>query len=271
MKYIAALLLASSVLTAMTPVYADEQKTTSQNSIFWSDDQNTTREEANPLTADYPSKDSPEGRPATYYENDCEAGSFENHPASVPMTSIWSRPGSKNLPKYDRRGEMTGDDGVVEMIQDSPCALIYRRGGENFATRRHYTHPEDIRRVNVLENRYPPVQPVGRYVANAGRGGNWAVDPDNPYVDSKRSWTAQKGMMLSELLTYWGEEAGYEVVWKSPHDFVIRADLIITGSFPEVAGEVIASFQNANPPISGEFYLSNRVLVVDSASNFDAR
>ncbi len=314
MNRFAALLLATTALSAATPVIADGyDPSIDQNApFFWTDiDENRqapaqpseaadngyvtspsagkveapmhgsagdprTTPPRNPVMETYPEKDAP-----SYHVPENGTGRYEDggcHTSKkAPYGMEFSREnGAMGMPRdinmdpaMRRGGEMVGDDGVLEAIQDDPCALIYRRGGPNAASVNEYTRPDDIRRVNTLEERQIPVHEVGRY---APEGSSlWHRDPDNPFVDASRKWRVERGVMLSQMLTAWGEEAGYNVVWRSEDDFVIPTDVIISGTFPEAAGKVIESFANANPPLAGDFYPSARVLVVDSASEFDGR
>lgn len=171
---------------------------------------------------------------------------------------------------YDsRRGYMAGDDGVLRGIQDNPCVEIYRRGGETPESAAGWLHPHDIRRVNTLEDRRIPIHSVGRYTANAED--LWYADPANPYVDAAREWDVREGETLSTLLRRWGAEAGYTIVYQSPHDYINVANVVIRGTFPEAAGEVIESFANAKPPIKADWNLGNRVVVIEASNDFDGR
>ena len=299
MKNIAALLLATTALSAATMGVADVYQPSQEEPFFWADDQEPapaqpqaaptepapmpapapdmrTTAPQTPVAQSYPREAAPQ-----HYAPEAGTGRYFNDDdcltnPNAPWSATTPRPaptgGIKDGhvdPTLQRRGEMTGDDGVLEAIQDTPCTKIHRRGGENAASANNYTHPDDIRRVNTLEDRRIPVHNVGRYTSEDSS--LWHRDPTNPFVDSAREWRVERGIMLSHLLTTWGEQAGYNVVWRSPHDYIVQTDVVIHGSFPEAAGQVLESFYNANPPISGDFYPSNRVLVVDSASDFDGR
>ena len=226
----------------------------------------------NPMMRDYPSEDGPRhgagpdgAGPRWYADDQCMDGvpyGFDGPPPGVRDEPL-------NDPRTARRGEMTGDDGVLETIQDDPCALMYRRGGETAASHHEYTHPEDIRRANVLEDRRIPLHSVGRYTGPDS--GVWYRDPRTPFADAPQPWRVSRGLMLSQMLTAWGDAAGYNVVWRTSYDFIVETDVVIEGTFPEAAGRVIESFSNANPPLAAEFYPSNRVMVVHSATEFDGR
>lgn len=232
------------------------------------------REPANPMIRTYPRQDSPQnqvpenGR-GRYFDADCY-----NHP-NAP--DAWARnngmrPDSerqKRNPMMDRRGERIGDDGVLEGIQDDPCSKLWRRGGPNAASVNEYTHPDDIRRANALEDRRIPTHDVGKH--SADNPSAWHRNPDNPYIGTPRTWKIRRGTMLSQVLSRWGEEAGYNIIWRSPYDYVIKTDAVLKGTFPEAAGQVIESFRAANPPISADFYFSNNTVVVNSSNEFDGR
>jgi hypothetical protein len=168
-----------------------------------------------------------------------------------------------------RRGYENGEDGRLEAVQTRPTPLIRREGGETPGSRMGYSHPDDVRRATMLEDRIIPTHEIGSVRSNASP--LWHVDPSNPYADPGKDWTVHSGEMLSGLLERWGSVAGYTIVWRSAHDYVLRADVILKGSFPEAAGEVIESFANASPPIAAEFYPRNKVLVVKTSSDIDGR
>ena len=244
------------------------------NTVNSASDPHTT-EPRNPLMRNYPEKDAPRFKTpdhgtSRYLKEDCNGN--PNAPAAW-TTNMPPKPaadqGKTTDPEMKRRGVMAGDDGVLEAIQDNPCARIYRRGGPNNASVNEYTDPRDIRRANSLEDRRIPVHEVGRYAPKGS--GLWYRDQNNPYIDPARSWDVKRGTMLSHLLTEWGKTAGYNVVWRSKDDFVIQTDVVIRGTFPEAAGQVLEAFADANPPISGDFYTSSHTLVVNSANEFDGR
>jgi hypothetical protein len=290
MNKIAALLIASTALTAASQSFADGYQEDQEKPFYWTDVQNekpqasvpaapapkTQPPAGNPMLESYPVVDAPahnapEAGNSRYLDGDCFP-SEKMPPVDLISTSeVADGDGDPRDPRLQRRGEMTGDDGVLEGIMDDPCAYIYRRGGETASSAREYTHPDDIRRVNVLEDRRIPVHDVGRYSPEGAGSDAWHRDPNNPYIDASKSWSVRKGMMISEVLIAWGEEAGFDVIWQSPHDFVVRADVTIRGTFPEASGEVLASFADADTPVFGKLYMANRVLVVDSANAFDRR
>lgn len=195
----------------------------------------------------------PDGRPVTL---DFPYGPMmENHPGYAGHA-------------YDvRRGYMAGDDGILRGIQDNPCVEIYRRGGETPESAAGWLHPHDIRRVNTLENRRIPIHKVGRYDPNGES--LWYTDPAQPYSDAAQTWDVREGELLSQLLKRWGAESGWTVVFQSPADFILQANVTVRGTFTEAAGEVVESFSDARPPLTAEFYTGNRVLVIRTSAEFD--
>jgi hypothetical protein len=288
MTRLAAILITSTALLGATQALAGVYTKDKEEEFFWTDedqkgagetadakDPKTTPPSVNPLLKEYPVEDAPKfATPrdglARYDEEDCVV--TKSLPKKVEFSNR-GMPGADDerviSPQERRSGEMTGDDGVVEVMQETPCVKMVRRGGETAGSLQEYTDPDDIRRANLYEDRRIPVHEVGRY---APEGSSlWHRDPANPYIDASKTWTVRQGAMLSEVLTAWGQDAGFNVVWSSDYDYVIQADVRIRGTFPEAAGQVIESYANANPPISADFHLANRVLVVDLASEIDGR
>lgn len=273
MNRLAAILLATSAIAAATQVSADVYEGGKDKPFYWSD----AKPQGGPLLEKAPAPTpAPAAAPAPAPMGTAPLMSGDCYPAEdMPNTDLISLgetedgDASPNSGRLQRRGEMTGDDGVLEAIQETPCVHISRRGGETAESLRQYTHPNDIRRVNTLEDRRIPVHEVGRYAAEGSA--LWHQDVRAPYSDVARSWSVAKGTMLSEILIAWGEQAGFNVDWRSPHDYVIRADVTIQGTFPEAAGKVIESFADADPPIDAELFMENRALVVTSGTTFDRR
>jgi hypothetical protein len=172
-------------------------------------------------------------------------------------------------PHDARRGEENGDDGILSAIQDNPCPDIMRRGGETANSARGHLRKGDIRRANTLEDRRIPTHSVGRY---SPKGlGLWYRDPSNPFIDSSSEWEVRQGETLSQLLNRWGDDSGFTIVYQADTDYVLQANVVIRGTFSEASGQVIESFASAKPPITADFFLGNKVIVVRSASDFDSR
>jgi len=227
----------------------------------------------NPVLDDYPINEAPaRGRPAEGDPLLADDGCA--YPSQAPATLDFANPkqttGERGVTPYDRRrGEMAGDDGVLSAIQDNPCADIMRRGGETAASAQGALREGDIRRANTLEDRRIPTHSVGRYSPQGS--GLWHRDPSNPFIDAASEWDVRSGETLSQLLHRWGDDAGFTIVYQADTDYVLQADVVIRGTFAEASGQVIESFASANPPVSADFFLGNKVIVVRSANDFDGR
>lgn len=284
-----AILITSTALLGASQALAGVYTKDKGDEFFWTDevekpagemaveakDPKSNPPVANPLLKDYPLEDAPQNDiphagEARYVEDDCVVHANMPKKTEFSNRGIHDSTGGRSVSPEERRsGEMAGDDGVLEVIQETPCTVMKRRGGDDAESAQEYTHPDDIRRANTFEERRIPIHEVGRY---APEGSSlWHRNPDDPYIDASKTWTVKKGAMLSEVLTAWGEDAGFNVVWSSSYDYIVQADVKIRGTFPEAAGQVIESYANANPPISADFHLANRVLVVDLASEIDGR
>jgi hypothetical protein len=228
----------------------------------------------NPFFEDYPAErvskhGTPEQGQAQYITDNC------SYPARTPKTMDFSTPdrmkkGEHGMTPHDaRRGEENGDDGILSAIQDNPCPDIMRRGGETANSARGHLRKGDIRRANTLEDRRIPTHSVGRY---SPKGlGLWYRDPSNPFIDSSSEWEVRQGETLSQLLNRWGDDSGFTIVYQADTDYVLQANVVIRGTFSEASGQVIESFASAKPPITADFFLGNKVIVVRSASDFDSR
>ena len=228
----------------------------------------------NPVMDDYPMADSPrdfQGHDGSSILADDGCSYPRQTPSTMDFSSQKRLPtGAHGVsPTDQRRGEMAGDDGVLSAIQDNPCADIMRRGGETPNSAKGALREGDIRRANTLEERNIPTHSVGRYSPEGS--GLWYRDPANPFIDASNEWAVRRGETLSQLLTRWGDDAGYTIVYQSDIDYVLQADVVIRGTFAEASGQVIESFADATPPIDAEFFLGNKVIVVRSSNEFDGR
>ena len=201
-----------------------------------------------------------------YYDGDCVYP--DGRPATLDFPYGTQMHGGH--PHDQRRGYATGDDGILRAIQDNPCVDLRRRGGETAQSASGWSHPDDIRRANTLEMSRVPNHTVGRW-APQGSGNLWQRDPSSPFVDSAKEWDVRRGEYLSSLLSRWGDDGGWTVVYQADSDYILQADVIVRGTFPEASGQIIESFANANPPIRADVHLGNRVLVVRSGNEFDGR
>jgi hypothetical protein len=227
----------------------------------------------NPVLDDYPTQHStntdrsPSSNPLVAADG---CAYHEGNAATVDFAVPKPRTGARGTtPEDQRRGEMAGTDGVLSAVQDTPCVDIMRRGGETANSAQGHLREGDIRRANTLEERRIPTHSVGRYSPEGS--GLWHRDPANPFIDAASEWAVHRGETLSQMLHRWADDAGFTIVYQADIDYVLQADVVIRGTFSEAAGQVIESFANASPPISADYYLGNKVIVVRSSGEFDGR
>ena len=82
--------------------------------------------------------------------------------------------------------------------------------------------------------------------------------------ESIQDWEARPGDTLRELLTRWGEQAGWTVIWSLERDYHLEAGVVFRGRFVDVAGAIVRVFARATPAPIGTFYQGNRVLVINA-------
>ena len=83
-------------------------------------------------------------------------------------------------------------------------------------------------------------------------------DPADPVED----WLAPEGASVRNLLTEWGDKAGWRVIWNTDREYILEAGAMFRGRFMDVASALIRSFARAIPSPWGTFYKGNRVLLV---------
>ena len=91
-------------------------------------------------------------------------------------------------------------------------------------------------------------------------------DPADPVED----WLATEGSSVRELLTEWGDKAGWRVVWSTDREYVLEAGAMFRGRFMDVASALIRSFMRTRPAPWGTFYKGNRVLLVTTQEDENA-
>lgn len=90
------------------------------------------------------------------------------------------------------------------------------------------------------------------------------------YGEENHDWEATAGDTMKKLLTQWGKDSGWTVVWKIDRDYKLEAGVVFRGKFTEVAAAFIRSFARATPAPIGTFYKGNRVLVISAQENENA-
>ena len=96
------------------------------------------------------------------------------------------------------------------------------------------------------------------------------TDPNEDPSDPVEDWLAPEGSSLRELLTEWGDKAGWRVIWQTDRGYVLQAGAMFRGRFMDVASAIIRSFARAAPAPWGTFYKGNRVLVVTTQEDENA-
>lgn len=77
----------------------------------------------------------------------------------------------------------------------------------------------------------------------------------------KAHWELRPGGLKSQL-DAWAEKAKYQVVWKSPDDFLISTDSTLNGNFPEVVQQVVDGMHETGSTIAVKIYEGNHTVVV---------
>ena len=90
------------------------------------------------------------------------------------------------------------------------------------------------------------------------------VDDPDVYVPPAEIWEVFAGSTLEDILMDWADRSGWKVIWNSEYSYPIVADAQFRGDFLEVASKLIRSMEKARPPVRGEFYKGNNVLVVET-------
>lgn len=91
-------------------------------------------------------------------------------------------------------------------------------------------------------------------------------DPADPVED----WLATEGSSVRNLLTEWGDKAGWRVVWSTDREYILEAGAMFRGRFMDVASALVRSFARARPAPWGTFYKGNRVLLVTTQEDENA-
>lgn len=96
------------------------------------------------------------------------------------------------------------------------------------------------------------------------------TDDFQPSYDGK-SWRAEAGRNLRDVLAEWSRQENVELVWSSDYDFPIEASLTAQGSFEEAVRQVLRSFAKAKPQPFGRLHsnpaVNQRVLVIETRGN----
>ncbi len=91
-------------------------------------------------------------------------------------------------------------------------------------------------------------------------------DPEDVRVPEE-VWNVLEGDSLESTLMSWAEGAGWTVVWNSKFSYPIMASAEFQGDFIGAASRLIETMSRATPPVKGEFFKGNKVLVVETILN----
>ena len=128
------------------------------------------------------------------------------------------------------------------------------------------------------ENHLPPEEKKDTGFAIYPHNEQDKVEPTNPAlpdtvyvgveppvkISSETTWEVYAGATMEDLLLEWGEQSGWKVIWNSEYSYPIEASAVFNGDFVSAASTLIKAMRNATPPVKGEFYKGNRVLVVET-------
>lgn len=88
--------------------------------------------------------------------------------------------------------------------------------------------------------------------------------------DEIKDWVASEGTTLRGLLTEWGNQAQWRVVWNMDRDYTLEAGAVFRGRFMDVSSALLRSFARARPAPKGTFYKGNKVLVISTREDENA-
>jgi hypothetical protein len=97
--------------------------------------------------------------------------------------------------------------------------------------------------------------------------------PPPPPPPPEPVWILASGTLMSKDLQAWAPEAGWQVQWQFPRDFVVPATTTLRGQFPEVVRQVVGDLREQleitdpnNADIHADTYNANRVIIINSVS-----
>lgn len=91
------------------------------------------------------------------------------------------------------------------------------------------------------------------------------------YGEEVHDWEASSGKTLRTLLNEWGTKSGWTVIWKLDRDYHLEAGVVFRGTFTDVSAALVRSFARATPAPIGTFYQGNRVLLISTQEDENAR
>lgn len=88
---------------------------------------------------------------------------------------------------------------------------------------------------------------------------------------TQAGWNAVEGLRLQEVLAAWAACDGWTVQWQTDRQYVLQASATFQGDFVNAAANLVGAFSRAEPPVFGEFFQANKVVVVKTPTELDAQ
>jgi hypothetical protein len=89
---------------------------------------------------------------------------------------------------------------------------------------------------------------------------------ESPSALKSAVWRLQAGDTIKTSLETWAKTVGWHIVWDLQRDWSVPSTTTYTGSFDEVAGQVIKTLSSNGALIHAKFYLGNQSMVVTGVS-----
>lgn len=84
---------------------------------------------------------------------------------------------------------------------------------------------------------------------------------------SGKEWRVRKGQTLYGVLSDWGKEEGWDVVWDTEYNYIIRASGSVRGrNIDSAIKNLISSMGDISPKVFIKVYQANKVILVTSSS-----
>lgn len=91
----------------------------------------------------------------------------------------------------------------------------------------------------------------------------------NPYM--MNSWRAEKGDSLRNVLQGWSDNAGVQLQWSAPADYVLPEQVRLQGSYTDALGEVLEAYDENGPRPLGRLHpnlpAGPSVLIIEASNS----
>lgn len=82
-----------------------------------------------------------------------------------------------------------------------------------------------------------------------------------------KEWKVRKGQTLYGVLSDWGKGEGWDVVWDTEYNYIIRASGSVRGrNIDSAIKNLISSMGDISPKVFIKVYQANKVILVTSSS-----